>query len=196
MSTPLTVFLTPLLDLYHFSPEGLLRSAPQLYMYVSSADASSISSIDEFITKADQWLFVMSTQLIGFSIGGICQRILVAPASMIWPTDLAICAIFNTLHSQDTTGSRARDRISRMGLFTYISIGYFFYSQFPNVFLGLPIRSHNLCDRLLSFLPLHGSLLLFVGMLDRSKQCQDQPVVRCYSWPRHGCRDLRLGSNY
>ena len=167
MSTLFTVF-SPLLDCCYSSPEGLLQSAPQLYMYVSSAYASSISSIDEFITKTDQWLFVMSTQLIGFSIGGICQRILVAPASMIWPANLAVCAIFNTLHSQDTTGSRGRDGISRMRFFTYISIGYFIYSQFPDMFLTLPIRSHNLYDRLLSFLPLHGSLLLFVGMLDRS----------------------------
>jgi OPT oligopeptide transporter protein len=168
MSTPLTVFFTPLLDYDHSSPEGLLQSAPQLYMYISSADASSISSIDGFFAKTGQWLFVMSTQLIGFSIGGICQRVLVAPASMIWPYDLATCAIFNTLHSQDTTGSRGRDGISRLRFFTYVSIGYFFYSQFPNMFLTLPTRSHDLYYRLLSFLPLHGPLLLFVGMLDRS----------------------------
>ena len=158
----------PLLDYDHSGPEGLLQSTPQLYVYVSSAGASSISSIDGFFTKPDQWLFVMSTQLIGFSICGICQRILVAPASMIWPYYLAICAIFNTLHSQDTTGSQARDGISRLRFFTYISISYFFYSQFPNMFLGLLSRSHDLYHRLLSFLPLHGSLLLFVGMLDRS----------------------------
>lgn len=29
-----------------------------------------------------QWLIVMSTQLIGFSIGGICRRFLVSPPSM------------------------------------------------------------------------------------------------------------------
>ena len=30
----------------------------------------------------DQWMLVMSTQLIGFSIGGICRRFLVNPPSM------------------------------------------------------------------------------------------------------------------
>lgn len=30
----------------------------------------------------DQWLLVMSTQLIGFSIGGIARRFLVQPPSM------------------------------------------------------------------------------------------------------------------
>lgn len=29
-----------------------------------------------------QWLVTMSTQLIGFSIGGICRRFLVSPPSM------------------------------------------------------------------------------------------------------------------
>ncbi|CAE6422335.1 unnamed protein product, partial [Rhizoctonia solani] len=35
-----------------------------------------------------QWMIVMSTQLIGFSIGGIARRFLVAPPSMIWPANL------------------------------------------------------------------------------------------------------------
>ncbi|KAH9979460.1 OPT oligopeptide transporter protein-domain-containing protein [Lactifluus volemus] len=79
-----------------------------------------------------QWLFVMSTQLIGFSIGGICQCVLVAPASMIWPGTLATCAIFNTFHSQDTTGSLAYDGISQKRFLTYVMISYFFYNFFPS----------------------------------------------------------------
>ncbi|OBZ67243.1 Sexual differentiation process protein isp4 [Grifola frondosa] len=47
-----------------------------------------------------QWMVVMSTQLIGFSIGGIARRFLVQPPSMIWPANLVTCALFNTLHSQ------------------------------------------------------------------------------------------------
>jgi OPT oligopeptide transporter protein len=93
----------------------------------------------------------MSTQLIGFSIAGICKRILVAPASMIWPATLAICAIFNTLHTQETTGTRARGGISRQRFFTYILIGYFFYSQFSN---SLPtfLIIHIILDLLPSYL--------------------------------------------
>jgi hypothetical protein len=76
----------------------------------------------------------MSTQLIGISIGGICNPILVAPASMIWPYLLAYAAIFNTLHSQQTTGTHARAGISRMRFFTYVFLGYFLYSQFSILF--------------------------------------------------------------
>lgn len=43
-----------------------------------------------------QWMVVMSTQLISFSIGGVARRFLVQPPSMIWPTNLVTCALFNT----------------------------------------------------------------------------------------------------
>lgn len=72
----------------------------------------------------------MSTQLIGFSIGGICKRFLVAPPSMIWPSNLVTAAIFNTLHAQDTSGSHARGGISRERFFSYVFFGYIIYSQF------------------------------------------------------------------
>lgn len=71
----------------------------------------------------------MSTQLIGFSIGGICKRFLVAPPSMIWPANLVTAALFNTLHSQETAGTQARAGISRERFFLYVFVGYIFYSQ-------------------------------------------------------------------
>ncbi|KAJ2936791.1 hypothetical protein H1R20_g315, partial [Candolleomyces eurysporus] len=52
-----------------------------------------------------QWMIVMSTQLIGFSVGGIARRFLVDPPSMIWPSNLVTCALFNTLHSQVYAGA-------------------------------------------------------------------------------------------
>ncbi|KAI0250494.1 OPT oligopeptide transporter protein-domain-containing protein [Lactifluus subvellereus] len=79
-----------------------------------------------------QWLLVMSTQLIGFSISGIYKRILVAPPSMIWPENLSAAALFNTLHAQETTGTRGQHGISRDRFFTYIFIGYFFYNFLPS----------------------------------------------------------------
>ena len=43
---------------------------------------SPISSSMLTSTTSDAWLLVMSTQLIGFSIGGVTRRFLVAPPSM------------------------------------------------------------------------------------------------------------------
>ena len=75
-------------------------------------------------------MLVMSTQLIGFSISGICKRFLVAPPSMIWPANLVLAALFNTLHAQKTSGSQARGGISRERFFFFIFVAYIFYSQF------------------------------------------------------------------
>ncbi|KDQ55449.1 hypothetical protein JAAARDRAFT_133924 [Jaapia argillacea MUCL 33604] len=72
---------------------------------------------------AYQWMLVMSTQLIGFSIGGIAQRFLVTPPSMIWPNTLVVCALYNTLHSQTYAGIGRHDGLSRERFFTYAFIG-------------------------------------------------------------------------
>jgi len=66
-----------------------------------------------------QWMLVMSTQLIGFSIGGIARRFLVTPPSMIWPNTLVSCALFNTLHSQTYAGIGRHEGISRERYFVY-----------------------------------------------------------------------------
>ncbi|KAH9059645.1 small oligopeptide transporter [Lactarius vividus] len=79
-----------------------------------------------------QWLLVMSTQLIGFSIGGICKRFLVAPPSMIWPVNLVTAALFNTLHAQETAGTHSRGGISRERFFLYVFVGYFCYNFLPS----------------------------------------------------------------
>ncbi len=61
----------------------------------------------------------MSTQLIGFSIGGVARRFLVSPPSMIWPANLVNCALFNTLHSQQYAGMGTRGGLSRERFFMY-----------------------------------------------------------------------------
>ena len=71
----------------------------------------------------------MSNQLMGFSIGGICKRFLVTPPSMIWPENLAAAALFSTLHSQETSGTRARGGISRRRFLFIILVSYIFYSE-------------------------------------------------------------------
>ncbi|KAJ3720197.1 OPT oligopeptide transporter [Lentinula guzmanii] len=64
-----------------------------------------------------QWFLTISTQLIGFSIGGISRHILVEPPSMIWPTNLVTCALFN--------GGISRERYFWFA-FTASFVWYFF----------------------------------------------------------------------
>ena len=68
---------------------------------------------------------------MGFSIGGITRRFLVQPPSMIWPTNLVTCTLFNTLHSQQYAGMGTRGGISRERFFTYVFLGSFVWYWLP-----------------------------------------------------------------
>jgi hypothetical protein len=45
-------------------------------------------------------MFTLTTQMIGLGLAGVVGRYLVKPASMIWPSNLPSCAMFNTLHDR------------------------------------------------------------------------------------------------
>src|SRR5262245_5692866 len=45
-----------------------------------------------------QIMLVLSTQLIGLSLGGLLRQFVIWPADMIWPSALVSCAVFTTLH--------------------------------------------------------------------------------------------------
>ncbi|KAI6101091.1 OPT oligopeptide transporter protein-domain-containing protein [Pisolithus croceorrhizus] len=84
-----------------------------------SAYATDIIAVQRVSGCTDQWFLVLSTQLIGFSAGGIARRFLVSPPSMIWPSSLVTCALFNTLHSQQYAGAGQLGGLSRERFFLY-----------------------------------------------------------------------------
>lgn len=93
----------------------------------SSAYATDIVAVQRVYYKqvynfSYQWMLTMSTQLIGFSIGGVGRRFLVQPPSMIWPSNLVTCTLFNTLHSQVYAGVGSRGGLSRERFFFYCFI--------------------------------------------------------------------------
>lgn len=47
-----------------------------------------------------QVLFILSTQVIGYTFAGLTRQWLVYPSSMIWPSTLVNCALFQVLHPQ------------------------------------------------------------------------------------------------
>lgn len=70
---------------------------------VGGAFATDIIATQRFfynqtLSRSYEILLVISTQLIGFSLGGLLRRFLVYPSSMIWPGALVNSALFNTLH--------------------------------------------------------------------------------------------------
>jgi hypothetical protein len=141
-----------------------------------------------------QWMVVMSTQLIGFSIGGIARRFLVSPPSMIWPANLVLCALFNTLHSQNYQGVGSRGGLSRERFFTCMS-------TCP---LGHQLTVANISSRcvpwwlhlvLLPRLPFRRPVVLQLGLLDCAEQRPRQPDVRLLPWHGHVSHHVRLGAD-
>lgn len=66
------------------------------------------------------FLFTISSQLIGFFLAGISHRFLVTPASMIWPQNLVLATILNTLHAEE---DGADGTMTRYRYFTYVIAG-------------------------------------------------------------------------
>lgn len=71
---------------------------------------------------------VLATQLTGFGLAGLCRRFLVWPASMVWPQNLVVCTLLNTLHAEDDEGNGG---LSRFRYFIYVTTGAFFWWFFP-----------------------------------------------------------------
>lgn len=67
------------------------------------------------VSYAYQILLVLSTQIFGFSFGGLIRQFVVWPANMIWPGALVNCALFNTLHNY--WGKRERGHMPRERFF-------------------------------------------------------------------------------
>ena len=76
-----------------------------------------------------QILFVLSSQIFGFSLAGLTRKFLVWPASMLWPSALVNAALFSTLHK--AWGVPDKRHISRHRFFLYAVIGSAVYFFFP-----------------------------------------------------------------
>lgn len=84
------------------------------------------------------FLLVLGNQVAGFGLAGLCRRFLVWPASLIWPQDLVVCALLNTLHAEDDED----EGISRFKFFSYVGIAAFFFYFLPGfLFQALSIFS-------------------------------------------------------
>ncbi|RDW63331.1 small oligopeptide transporter-2 [Coleophoma cylindrospora] len=80
-----------------------------------------------------QILLSLTSQCIGFCFAGLVREFLVWPSTMLWPSTLAHCALFNTLH--DHAGSDPQRTngwsIGRYRYFLYVFIGAFVWYWFP-----------------------------------------------------------------
>ena len=138
-----------------------------------------------FIHLIDQWMVVMSTQLIGFSIGGICRPFLVQPPSMstLLKKNIRRIFSFNSCFSltcqprhlrsfQHTSyaGIGNRGGISRERFFFYALAASTAWCT-PNIIVHHSQRSTN-CSfdphRLRPWLSFPSLVLFLLGLLDSS----------------------------
>lgn len=77
-----------------------------------------------------QFCCILATQAIGFSIAGFVRRILVYPASMIWPVNLVTSTFLTNIH---VNVNHICDgwRITRLKFFFIILLGSIVWSFFP-----------------------------------------------------------------
>ncbi|PCH33359.1 OPT oligopeptide transporter [Wolfiporia cocos MD-104 SS10] len=84
-------------------------------------------------------VLILATQLTGFGLAGFCKRLLVWPASMVWPQNLIMCALLNTLHAEE---DEPRGGISRFRYLCYVGTGAFFWYFLPGyLFTALSVFS-------------------------------------------------------
>ncbi|KAI8321862.1 OPT superfamily oligopeptide transporter [Martensiomyces pterosporus] len=83
-------------------------------------------------------LFILTSQIMGYSFAGLARKYLVYPAAMIWPANLVSVTLFRTFHEVQNWG-----RLSRTKVFWLAFIGSFVWYFLPGY--AFPV---------LSFLPI------------------------------------------
>ncbi|KAJ1733963.1 hypothetical protein LPJ72_002598 [Coemansia sp. Benny D160-2] len=74
-------------------------------------------------------LFILTSQIMGYSFAGFSRRFLVYPAAMIWPASLVSVALFRTFHELQSIGGR----FSRTQVFWMCFAGSFLWYFIPGV---------------------------------------------------------------
>ena len=103
-------------------------SISQAYALNSTVVINSVQFYNTPRPVGFTFLYVISSQLFGFCISGLCRRFLVYPASMIWPQNLVTATILNTLHAEE---DGADGSMTRFRFFTFVCGGAFIWYFVP-----------------------------------------------------------------
>ncbi|KAH7342068.1 OPT oligopeptide transporter protein-domain-containing protein [Rhizoctonia solani] len=124
---------------FSFNP-GPFNIKEHVLLYIMSNVATTPGYAMNVIVVAEQFYgirlgigwnicLMLATQLTGFGIAGICRRYLVWPASMIWPQNLVVCTLLNTLHAEDDEAGRTG--VTRFKFFVYAAMATFAWQFLP-----------------------------------------------------------------
>ncbi|KAI8620000.1 OPT oligopeptide transporter protein-domain-containing protein [Chytriomyces sp. MP71] len=105
-------------------PYALYNIVAQRYMIMSKdADVMSLS-------LASAIMFAIVTQCLGYGFAGLTRRYLVRPAVMLWPANLSIIAMLNSIHRREDV-SKGQYPMSRFRFFWLTSSAMFFFTFLP-----------------------------------------------------------------
>lgn len=76
------------------------------------------------------YLIIMSTSAIGFSFAVLVDRLLVQTPSMLWPQNLVVTTMLNTLHAEEDIHDH---RMTRMKCLVLVTLAAFAYNFIPGV---------------------------------------------------------------
>ncbi|KAJ3191700.1 hypothetical protein HK101_007494 [Irineochytrium annulatum] len=88
-------------------------------------------------------LFAVVTQIFGYGLAGLCRRYLVRPAAMLWPSNLSIIAMLNSLHEQKNEDDQYK--MSRFNFFWMVAAIMFCYQWLPGYIMPVLSAVSWLC---------------------------------------------------
>ena len=113
------------------------------------------------------YCLALATHLTGFGLAGICKRILIKPASFIWPQTLVTSTLLNTLHAEEDLMGSPGGGITRYRWFLYVTIGAFAWQWMPGK-RGIRVTSSQMY-RPLDRVPFHRFVRILLGVFDSTK---------------------------
>ncbi|PIA13653.1 OPT superfamily oligopeptide transporter [Coemansia reversa NRRL 1564] len=101
---------------------------------VSTAYGIDVVTIKRMWYKSDMGfgasvLFILTSQILGYSFAGFSRRFLVYPAAMVWPSTLISVTLFRTFHEVQNIGGR----FTRTQMFWMCFVGSFVWYFVPGV---------------------------------------------------------------
>ncbi|BGP17729.1 hypothetical protein JCM10213_005310 [Rhodosporidiobolus nylandii] len=78
------------------------------------------------------FLYLLTTQMLGFGLAGLARRWIVWPAAMVWPSTLASTVLFRALHEKQDRSSANGWTMSRYRFFSLFTAGAFVWFWFPD----------------------------------------------------------------
>ncbi|KAJ6102972.1 hypothetical protein N7486_005399 [Penicillium sp. IBT 16267x] len=78
------------------------------------------------------FLYLLTTQMIGFGLTGLARRWIVYPAALVWPTSLSSTVLFRALHEPESRTAANGWTITRYSFFAYVTAFGFVVFWFPD----------------------------------------------------------------